>query len=499
MLMAAAVPLSATLIPMAADAARPAAATRCAALPVDAPPGAAVEAVSATAQPAGTVAFPGSPIPGQAPVTDVPARCEVTVTLTHPGAGDHVHVKIALPQDPKQWSGRFQATGGSAYLAGDFGFPLATGVKAGYVTAATDAGVGGNPVDVSGWALDADGRLDNALLTDFASRSAHDMAVLGKDIADRFYGRKVTYSYWTGCSTGGRQGYEEAQAYPTDFQGILANAPAIDWDRFAVATLWSQAVFNETRTHPSTCVVDTFTKAAIAACGNRDGYIDDPANCHWDARRLVGTRVVCDGQTITIDRATADAVNRIWAGPPELGYGPNKGADLASLGAAGSPFFVADVWAKYFVTRNPAFDTTKLTYRTFDQLLRSSERQFHDVIGSDDPGLSRFARAGGKLLSWHGQADQLVPTQGTVAYREKVKGSDVGDFYRLFLLPGVTHCGGGAGPQPTGDLDALVNWVEHGHAPATLKTTKTESDGTVLTRDVRPFPAKPVGSRSGRG
>jgi hypothetical protein len=473
---------------MVAGAATSATTTSCATMPVAAPPGATVEAVTATAQPAGTVSFPDSPIPGQQPVTDVPARCEVTVTLTHPGGGDHVHVKIALPQDPQQWSGRFQATGGSAYLAGDFGFPLATGVKAGYVTAATDAGVGGNPVDVSGWALDADGTLDTALLTDFASRSAHDMALVGKDVANRFYGRKVTYSYWTGCSTGGRQGYEEAQAYPTDFQGILANAPAIDWDRFAIATLWSQAVFNETKTHPSPCVVDTFTNAAIAACGNKDGYIDDPANCHWDARRLVGTKVACDGRTITIDRATADAVNKIWAGPPELGYGPNKGASLASLGAAGSPFFVADTWAKYFVTRNPTFDTTKLTYHTFDQLLRSSERQFHDIIGSDDPDLSRFARAGGKLLSWHGQADQLVPTQGTVAYREKVKAGNVDDFYRLFLLPGVTHCGGGAGPQPTGDLDALVNWVEHGQAPATLKATITESNGTVVTSNVCRFP-----------
>ncbi|GIF76868.1 tannase [Asanoa siamensis] len=471
MLMAAIVPLSAALLPAAADAAdsRP----RCAPLTVAAPPGAEVEAVTAVAHAGGTVTVPAPPpLPQPPPITGVPARCEITVTLTHPGAHDHVQVRIALPQDRRDWTGRFQATGGSAYLAGDFGAPLVTAVKAGYVAAATDAGIGQSPLDVSGWAPTDDG----ALLANFADRSVHDMAIVGKDVARSFYGSPVRYSYWNGCSTGGRQGFAEAQRHPKDFQGILAGAPATSWDRFAVATLWPQVVFNEEKTYPTVCELEAFTTAAVKACdrldGVADGIIDDPRDCHWDARRLIGTKVVCDGREITISPAVADVVNKIWAGP-KLWYGPNKGASLSALANAGTPFFVADTWVRYFVERDPAFDTTTLTYREFARLFQQSQDRFHDVIGTDDPNLFAFRAAGGKLLSWHGQADELIPTRGSVDYRQRVErlmggAHRVDDFYRLFLLPGVTHCGGGSGPQPVDPLGALVRWVEKGHAPTTI-------------------------------
>ncbi|MEV6375161.1 tannase/feruloyl esterase family alpha/beta hydrolase [Micromonospora musae] len=502
----AAVPAVAALIPMAAHAGpvhHEPVTISCAAMPVTAPPGATVESVTAVAQAGGTVTFPDAPpLPTPPPITDVPARCDVTVTLTHGDANDHVAVKVSLPQDPKRWTGRFQATGGSAYLAGDLGAPLVAAVKDGYVAAATDAGVGANPLDVSGWALTPTGTVNAPLLENFASRSLHDMAVVGKDVAKRFYGKAVRYAYWNGCSTGGRQGYAEAQDHPNDFQGILAKAPAINWDRFAIATLWSQAVFNEEKVQPSQCELQAFTDAAIKACDSLDGVsngiIDDPETCHWDARRLVGTTVVCEGRKITISAATADAVRKIWAGPvspsgKKLWYGPNKGASLAALAAYGGPFKVADLWAQYFVTRDPSFDTTKLTYRSFAQLFRASQRQFNDVIGTDEANLRAFAKAGGKLLSWHGQTDELIPTQGTVDYRERVNrllGGDrkVDDFYRLFLLPGVNHCGGGPGAYPVDDLGALVDWVEKGEAPATLAAATTGADGATVTRNVCRYP-----------
>ncbi|GII52622.1 tannase [Planotetraspora thailandica] len=507
MLMAAIVPLSAALVTTAADAATHHRgdddATVCSTLPVSAPSGAKVESVTAAAHAGGTVTFPDAPpLPTPAPITDVPAWCDITVTLTHPGANDHVNVKISLPQDPHNWTGRFQATGGSAYLAGDFGAPLVAAVKNGYVAAATDAGVGTNPIDVSGWALTPDGNVDTPLLENFASRSLHEMAVVGKDVAKKFYGKAVRYAYWNGCSTGGRQGYEEAQAYPDDFQGILAKAPAINWDRFAVATLWSQVVFNEEKTYPTQCELEAFNTAAIKACdtldGVKDGIIDNPQDCHWDARRLIGAHVLCDGKTITITPEVADVVRKIWAGPvsatgKKLWYGPNKGAGFSWLAQVGAPFFVADSWVRYFVKQDPAFDTTKVTYQQFAKIFRQSQLDYNSVIGSDDPDLSAFAKAGGKLLSWHGQADELVPTAGTVDYRERVNrvlGGDkrVDDFYRLFLLPGVTHCGGGTGPQPTDDLGALVKWVEKGQAPATLAASITDANGKTTTRDICAYP-----------
>ncbi|WP_089213568.1 tannase/feruloyl esterase family alpha/beta hydrolase [Streptosporangium subroseum] len=508
-LMAAAVSAAAVLVPTAANAVSrdsgTVAATTCAAVPVSAPPGTKVESVKAVAHAGGTVTFPAAPPlhPAEETLTDVPAWCDLTVTVSHPGANDHVNIRISLPQDTKKWNGRFQATGGSAYLAGDLsGSPLVGAVKAGYAAAATDAGVGANPIDVSGWALTPAGKVDTPLLKNFASRSLHDMAVIGKDATKKFYDRSVSYAYWNGCSTGGRQGYGEAQDHPTDFDGILANAPAVNWDRFGVATLWSQAVFNEEKVQPTSCEFDAFNAAVIKACdtddGVKDGIIDNPQDCRWDARRLVGTKVVCEGKEITISKATADAFRKIWAGPVsssgrQLWYGPNKGVDLASLATPGEPFFVASTWVKYFVTQNPSFDATKLTYTSFEQLFRSSQKQFNNIIGTDDPNLSKFAKSGGKLLSWHGQTDELVPTEGTVDYRERVNralggNKRVDNFYRLFLLPGVNHCGGGIGPQPTDALGALVKWVEKGQAPATLAASATNADGKTVTRNVCRYP-----------
>jgi hypothetical protein len=509
-LMAAAVPAAAALVPMAANAVThdsgSAAASACAAVPVAAPSGTTVEKVTAVANAGGTVTFPPAPpLPGYPAIEDVPAWCDITVTVSHPGANDHVTIKVSLPQDRKAWNGRFQATGGSAYLAGEFLHPLVAAVKDGYVGAATDAGVGSNPLDVSGWALTSTGEVNTPLLKNFASRSLHDMAVVGKNVTKNFYNRPVSYSYWNGCSTGGRQGYAEAQDHPTDFQGILAKAPAVSWDRFAVATAWSQAVFNEQKVQPTSCELESFNTAAVKACdtddGVKDGIIDDPQACHWDARRLVGTTVICDGKKITISKAVADAVDKIWAGPvsssgTKLWYGPNKGASFDSLASPGKPFFVSSAWVAYFVTHNPSFDLSKIDYRSFEQLFRSSQKQFNDIIGTDDPNLSEFAKAGGKLLSWHGQADQLVPTQGTVDYREHVNrifggNKNVDDFYRLFLLPGVNHCAGAGniGPAPTDDLGALVDWVEKGQAPATLATsTAPAADGTTISRNACRFP-----------
>ncbi|MFI5615074.1 tannase/feruloyl esterase family alpha/beta hydrolase [Amycolatopsis sp. NPDC051903] len=514
-LLAAALPLAAVLVPVAsaATATQAAGETTCSALPVSAPAGAKVESVTTVAHDGGTVTFPAAPPlhPEPVTITDLPAWCDVTVTLTHPGAGDHVAVKVSLPSDPARWSGRFLATGGSAYLAGDFGSPLAAAVKDGYVAAATDAGVGDNPLSVAGWALKPDGQVDSALLKDFSSRSLHDLAVVGKDVADRFYGKPVSYAYWNGCSTGGRQGYVEAQDYPKDFQGILADAPAISWDRFAVGTLWPQVVFNEEQAHPSVCELEAFNTAAVAACdtldGVKDGVIGDPTACRFDPRTLIGKKVVCEGKEITISAKTADVVRKIWAGPTtpagqKLWSDNNIGAPFSGH-ADTLPFFVADSWVKYFVTQDPSFDTTKLTYASFARLFAESQLKFHSVIGSDDPDLSAFARAGGKLLSWQGQSDELVPTQGTVDYRERVNrllggNSRVDDFYRLFLLPGVNHCGDGPGGQPTDAMGALVKWVEHGQAPATLATAVKGPDGTtVATRDACRYPK--VSHYSGHG
>jgi hypothetical protein len=496
-------PVSASAQPTQTTAASTPALT-CSAFQIPAPAGTAVESVTAAGVPAGTFQVPGSPPLGGYPVPDVPAHCEVTVTLTHPGANDHAKVQIWLPQTG--WNGRFQAVGGAAYSAGTIG-DVAGAVKQGYAAATTDAGVDTSGLNPS-WALNASGQINTALLQNFASRSVHEMALVGKQVVADAYARSASYSYFNGCSTGGRQGYMEAQQYPTDFNGINADAPAINWNQFEVATLWPQVVMNEEHTYPTTCEFNAFNAAAVKACdkldGITDGLISAPNRCDFDPRRLIGTKVVCNGKEISITADDADVVRKIWDGPRDtdgerLWYGLPIGADFSYLAASnagadgvttGSPFIVPAEWAAFFVEKNPAFSSANLTYTQFDQIFQQARAEYDTIIGTGNPDLTAFRNAGGKLITWHGDSDQLIPTAGTVDYRRHVDAlmggtEKVDDFYRVFLAPGVAHCGLKGGVD---DLAALTAWVEQGKAPNVLHATLPTANGTTLTRDVCRYP-----------
>jgi feruloyl esterase len=498
-------PVSASAQPAHTAGAFGAASYACNPFQLPAPAGTAVESVTATSIAAGDYLVPGPAPLGGYTVPGVPAHCEVTVTLTHPGLDDHAKVSVWLPQSG--WNGRFQAVGGAAFQAYDQGGGLASAVKQGYAAATTDAGVS-NAFDTS-WALNPAGKINTGLLQNFGSRSVHEMAVVSKEVVADVYSKPASYSYFNGCSTGGRQGYMEAQQYPTDFNGINADAPGINWNQFEVATLWPQVVMNEEHTYPTTCEFNAFNAAVLKACdkldGVADGLISDPNRCDFDPRRLVGTTVECDGKQATITAADADVVRKIWDGPRDtngkrLWYGLPIGADFSALAASkpaadgttvGSPFFVPSVWVATFVEQQPTFNTANLTYAQFDQIFQKARAEFDSVIGTSNPDLKAFRDAGGKLITWHGDADQLIPTGGTVDYRKRVDATmggstKVDDFYRVFLAPGVTHCGLQGGGVD--DLAALTSWVEQGKAPAVLHATLPTATGQTVTRDICRYP-----------
>ncbi|NUP52822.1 MAG: tannase/feruloyl esterase family alpha/beta hydrolase [Catenulispora sp.] len=474
----------------------------CSTFNVPAPSGTAVESVSTTAVPAGDYLVPGPAPLGGYTIPAVPAHCEVTVTLTHPGGNDHAKVTVWLPNTG--WNGRFLAVGGAAYQAGDLG-AVATQVKAGYAVATTDAGVS-NGLDVS-WALQADGTINQTLLQNFGSRSVHEMALVAKPVIAAVYGQQPNYSYFNGCSTGGRQGYAEAQQYPTDFDGINADAPAINWNQFEVATLWPQVVMNETKTYPTTCEFNAFNTAAVKACdkldGLTDGLISDPGKCDFDPRRLIGTKVICDGKEVTITAADAEVVRKIWDGPRDttgkrLWYGLPVSATFEPLaatqpdgngGTTGNPFFVPAVWVSTFVQKDPTFSSANLTYTQFDQIFAKARAEYDATMGTRNADLTAFRDAGGKLITWHGDSDQLIPTAGTIDYRQRVEArmggtQKVNDFYRVFLAPGTAHCGLNGNVN---DLSALTTWVEQGKAPTTLTATLPTTTGTT-TRNLCAYP-----------
>jgi hypothetical protein len=475
------VPLPVMLVvPMSAAASQ-----TCTSLSKPAVPGAEVVSVAGAEKPGGTVEYPpGYPIP---PVTDVPPYCDVSVVLTHPGVGDRVTVRMWLPA--KGWTGRFQGLGGGGYSMGGLDADLAAGVKLGYAIATTDGGHDSNTSNPSSWALGDDGHVNQELLKNFASRSLHDMAVAGKAVTAQHYGRPANHSYWNGCSTGGRQGLMNAQRYPDDYDGINAAAPAINWDRFLVGDLWPQVVMKQERNTPTACEFDAFEKAAVDACDRNDGVADrvinEPKSCRYNPYSLVGTKVLCDGKELTISRADAEVVRKIWDGPYGW-YGFNRGTDLGWV-TGPQPFELSSTWVQYFVKENPQFDVTKMTYGDYYRVFNESQRRYNAVIGTDDPDLSGFRASGGKMITWHGTDDSIILYQGTVEYRERVgrRTAGVDDFYRVFIAPGVDHCFGGAGAIPIDPLAAVVDWVEKGKAPDTLAARTIDGRAT---RDLCRYP-----------
>lgn len=201
------------------------------------------------------------------------AFCNVSVEYTHPGQGDRINVQIWLPLE--NWNGRFMGTGGGGYSSGENPAAMTYAVSLGYATVSTDGGHVTNTVDPSSWALKSQGNINWPLLQDFAAISLDDSATIGKAISTSYYGSAPKYSYWNGCSTGGRQGHMMAQRYPTQYDGIMAAAPAINWAKFVAAEYWPQLVMNQLGwNHMPPCR----SQAPFVVADLQQAYILPPAN-----------------------------------------------------------------------------------------------------------------------------------------------------------------------------------------------------------------------------
>jgi hypothetical protein len=242
----------------------------------------------------------------------------------------------------------------------------------------------------------------------------------------------------------------------------------------------------------------------VAACDARDGVTDgvigDWQHCSFDARGLIGTVTPCG----TITGTDADLINKIWAGPRDprgrfLWFGLLPGADFSvldnTLTSAGittpAPFVISLNHFVYWLAQDPSFDWTTMTYNQYLQFFQQSVDEFNDVIGTSNPDLAPFRAAGGKIVGWVGTYDQFIYPQGSIDYYQRVASQMGGlertrQFFRFFIAPGVGHCGfGGAGAAPTDPFGALVDWVEHHHAPQDLLGQRTDPSGNVvMTRPV---------------
>jgi feruloyl esterase len=236
--------------------------------------------------------------------------CRVTAVTTHPPAGDKVRIWVAIPMT--NWNGRFMGTGGGGFLGGSeagVNQPLALG----YAGGATDTGHEGGS---GSFAMDTTGHLDWQRVRDNAHVGIHEMTVTGKALTQALYGAAPKYSYFNGCSTGGRQGFMEAQRYPDDYNGIVSAAPAINWPKVMMQSIWSTAVMNATSDAVPAGKIRAATAAAVEMCdaidGVKDGVIEDPVRCRFDPKTLVGKPA---GDLGTFTDADADVIQKLWEGP----------------------------------------------------------------------------------------------------------------------------------------------------------------------------------------
>jgi feruloyl esterase len=447
-----------------------------------------------------TIALPNTTLESAALDPNNPGICRVTAITTHPPARDKIRIWVAIPVS--NWNGRFLGVGGGGFAGGS-----AAGVNPpaalGYASGSTDTGHEGGS---GSFALDANHRLNWQLIRDNAHVGIHEMTVTAKALTQAMYGVAPRYSYFNGCSTGGRQGLMEAQRYPQDYNGIVSGAPAINWTRFIPQELWGAVLMNAAGNPLPPCKLAAATSAAITACdaidGVKDGVIEDPQRCSYDPQPLVGAPA---GECGSLTQADVDVIRKLWQGPRRedgsfLWYGLPHGADLNALwGSGGTPlrpraFGISLDWFRYFLAQNPQFDWTTITPAAYERFWDQSVEQYGAVIGTDNPDLTAFRDRGGRVIIWHGWADQLISAQGTVDYykrvQEKMGGAKkTAEFARLFMAPGVAHCGGGPGPSPYGQLDALRAWVEDGKAPDALTAARRDQAGaTARSRPLCQYP-----------
>lgn len=391
-------------------------------------------------------------------------------------------------------------------------------VADGYATITTDAGLGYSERSRD-WALVSPGNVNLYLLQNLGSVALADEAAIGKEVVKEFYGKKPDYSYWNGCSQGGRQGVMLAQRYPEAYDGISAGAPAIYWSEVMAGTDWSQVVMNDIGEYPFGCEITAISLNATRECDGLDGVTDgvviniDGCLGSYDPFRLVGEEIDCPqapGGKVKITEAAAVVLNQTWHGraladgtPAWVGWTP--GSDLIGNGSGlaitnctvdgkckGDPVELGVDWFRLFVARNASFDATNLTHEEYDWFVRTSKQVYGGFIETDDPDLGDFRKAGGKMISWHGTVDQILPHKATEKYYNAVSAvmPDVGSFYRHYQIPGLEHCFGGPASNPTSLFQQLRAWVENGTVPESSPIELTVPSGEKQDRIICPFPQK---------
>ena len=485
-----------TSAPVRAASVRPTSAT--------APPGAcaALRAVtagvtSATVSPAG-VFQPSAGTATGARALEIPQPfCRVALVL-RPSSDSEIHVEVWLPETG--WNGRFQAVGNGAFNGAINYAAMAAALRRGYATASTDTGhVGGG----AAWAL---GHPDKVI--DFGWRAVHQMVVAAKRIAAAYYQSPPRFSYWNGCSAGGRQGLKAIQRFPEDFDGVVAGAPGLDWTgRAAQANRVAKALDEDPGARLTAADRRLLHDEVLAACdardGVKDGVLESPADCTFDPATVACPRANAGACLAAAKVETARSIYASRANPASgraiPGLAPGSELGWTDLGWTSSARATGLDQFRFLVFADPNWTLRQFD---FDRDIVLAEARDGGTINALDPDIAPFFRRGGKLLHYHGWSDPqispLISTQyfgrvaATVGGPEALSGS-----YRLFMAPGMGHCSGGDGPNRFDALAALEQWVESGRPPDAIVASRTAGAVVDRTRPLCPYPQVAVYSGSG--
>ena len=417
----------------------------------------------------------------------LPAFCRVTATLT-PTTDSDIKTEIWLPATG--WNGKFQAVGNGGW-AGTIPYAaLAAALGYGYAAAGTDTGhVGGNADFAFG---------HPEKLVDLAYRSIHEMTVHAKAVVNAYYGDPAKFSYYVGCSQGGRQGLAAAQRYPEDFNGIVAGAASWDQMRAHGARVALNLLVNKDAESVIPSSKYAFINGAVlntcdAQDGVKDGVIENPLMCKFDYATLLckagdGPACLTKGQVESARTMTSPLKDpagrvlfegRLMPGS-ELGWATLGGPQPLGLSVSGM--------------RNVVFQDRTWDYRKMDPGAHVDRAAASDngVMYTGDPNLRPFFERGGKLLMYHGWNDPQVNPMLSVTYYEnvlKTVGRDkAASSIALFMIPGVNHCGGGPGTDAFDRVKVIEEWVEQGKKPAQIVASHSTNGQVDKTRPLCAYP-----------
>ena len=419
----------------------------------------------------------------------LPAFCRVTANAK-PTHDSDINIEVWLPLGTS-WNGNFIAYGNGGWTGSISFGSLADGVSRGYATGMTDTGHQGGSARFA--------MAHPEKLVDFGHRSIHELAVTGKMLTSAFYSSEPEHSFWNGCSAGGRQGFKAAQVYPEHFDGIVAGAPGLMWTGRATQAIWiAQAT---SAGHDTALPPEKFGlihDAVLATCdlldGAQDGILEDPRQCTFDPATLAcsagddASSCLSPGQVATVQRIYSDVRNPRTGEIYFPGHEPGSELGWRTM-AGGNPFGPGVDLFRFVVFENENWDYTTLNFDS------DIERALEADAAADalDPNLAAFYDRGGKIVQYHGWNDpQISPRVSSMYYEnviDAVGEARVRDHHRLFMVPGMAHCGGGEGTSSFDMLDVLEQWVATDTAPDSVQASRVVDGRVDRTRPLCAYPS----------